>query len=245
MSDPLIRAPRPCRGERGVHLIELAIALPLFVGVLFVMFDLARITSGYSAVRSAVAIGARRGAALQRPEWVAVSSMFGGSGGEFVQQLPVGDVRNLPAPEFTDSDIGNDWYTCMMEAGNDDCDGAERDSLDYLYRVELRAIAYANEAMRRNVGSSVFPCDAEKGGSPGCFRCFTMRGDPDYKAFFSTGGVGENWMVKMLALECEYDVPITSTSIALGWFPRHLTVSSSIFLNIDFYDNFYFMPGAG
>lgn len=260
---------RNCRSrhERGAEMVELAIIMPLFVGLLFVCFDLARMANGYAAVHSAAYRASRDSAALQRTEWAAITSInFSGSPpgtnvGNEIEPASLNDTV-LPHPEFRTPGNGADptfpianssWYTCMMTpaaGGSVPCISALPQNLTSLYRLEVRAIAYANQLMKENTGSDKYPCDgnsAEALANPqlnyaGCFRCFTLRGVPGYDQLFKAGGPLDKWFIKVLALRCQYDVPITSTSIALGWLPRYITVSSDVFVDVDFYGNNLFYP---
>lgn len=241
------------KGEHGAYLIELAIALPIFLGLLLALIDIARITTGYASVRSAALLGARRGAAYARPEWEAVKTLYGNN--QTVDSTTFKSFVNADGvPEFRSADQNADWYSCMMlSPSNPPCDTSTRTPITRLFRIEARAIAYANQVMRRNVSAIKYPCNAQfdslpHRGSPGCFRCFTLRGDSRYDQFFKSGfpGSGLAWTGhKMLAVSCEYDTPIVATSIAFGWLPRFVTVSSTSFVSIDFYDDGLFHPGGG
>ncbi len=254
--------------ESGAELVELALVLPLFVGLLFVCFDMARIANGYASVHSAAFRAARDAAALQRSEWNAITAInFSGSpvGNNVGNELDISGINDASfrAPEFRANVMApppsapitdTRWYTCMMNRPDTTltapCVHSNPFPPDSLYRMEVRAIAYANQLMKENTGSNKYPCDANSplaASNPtqdyaACFRCFTLRGDPNYNQYFSASGPNSKWFLKVLALRCEYDVPITSTSIALGWFPTHITVSSEMFVDIDFYGNSIFYP---
>ena len=215
--------------ESGVHLIELAIALPIFFMFIFGLIDLSRIVAGYSAVRSAVALGGRRGAGLDRLEWRSISSLFPDSATQTLQIRDPNLLSSSPAfvSDGTDPTLAP-WYFQQLR----------QVSLDSLYRIELRAISYGNLSLSKNLGSIRYPCENQAG----CARCFTLRGTPDYTRFFSTGGLGATWTVKIIALKCTYDVPITLPSVALGLFPNYVTVSSQGFIPIDSYDDMQYEP---
>ncbi len=245
--------PMNLKNARGVYLIELAIALPIFFGLLLALIDMARIATAYSSVRSAALLGARRGAAYARPEWATVQSLYGNN--QTVDATAYSSYVNADGiSEYRSADQGASWYSCMMQNPTvPPCALSTRTPITKLYRLEARAIAYANEVMRRNVSGAHYPCNARFSstphtGVPGCFRCFTLRGDSRYDDFFRSAypGGGLAWTGhKMLAISCEYDTPIVSTSIAFGWLPRFLTVSSMSFVSIDFYDDSLFHPGGG
>lgn len=214
---------------QGSHLVELAISLPIFLAMLFGIIDLSRVAAGYAAVRSAVAVGARRGAGLDRPEWNQVSALFQGSD---AQILSVGRGLTLTtSPTFTSNASDgtlSSWYESRMS----------QNRLSFLYRMELRAIAYANLAMRNSLGGARYPCEDDGN----CFNCFTLRGDPDFQQFFSVGGLGATWTVKVVALRCSYFVPISSASIGLGILPSTIEVSSQAFIPIKNYDDSSYAP---
>ncbi len=226
-SNTITWSPRSGRSERGVQIIEFALALPIFFGFIFGLIDLSRVVTGYSTVRSAVAIGARRGAGVERAEWPQVTSLFGNSS---EQELTRG--RSLAGSPTFVSDAGDSsltrWYEDQMNV----------QQLDALYRMELRAIGYANVALANNLGRVRYPCQ----GTPGCARCFTLRGDPSIQSFFSARGLGESWTVKVIALQCSYDVPISLTSMAFGLLPQFITISSKAYIPVTGYDASFYTP---
>lgn len=239
--------------ERGAHFVEMAVFLPLLLLVIIGAFDLAKVGGVYAAVHSAVNLAARRAPALLRQEWGVMDTAFGaGPTGTFG---PIGGAQSLPsallsqqlssAPEFQNGSAPGDpmWYQNIAR-GTTSFSGENRAILNELYRLEARGIAIANVSIANNVGGA-YPCDADQGGEPGCFRCFTLRGDdPGYVQKFSlTGGGGsDDWENKILALRCDYDVPIFSAGLfGIG---SHWTVSSTSYISLDDYSVIFFNPPA-
>lgn len=236
------------RADAGVHLVELAIGLPLLFITIFVAFDLAKVSAGYMSMHSAVSLATRRAAAISRPEWGAVSAAFGGgnpvTGTQWIDVNVIG--TRLNTPEFASAAPGDPtWYQWMAQ-GPGSFEGEQRQAITELFRIEARAIAYANSAIQNNVGGSAYPCDASiptgpGAGDPGCFRCFTLRGDDtDYRNKFTQGGLGQVWENKVLAIRCDYDIPILSVGFFGG--SPYWTVSSTVYVAInDYSDWFYFL----
>ncbi|MCB0344629.1 MAG: hypothetical protein KDD66_05915 [Bdellovibrionales bacterium] len=239
------------RTETGVHMIELAIGLPLLFITIFITFDLAKVTAGYMSMHSAVSLATRRAAAISRPEWGNVTIAYNNTNpvtGD--QSIPAGGgqlagvLRNYT--EFVSPGIDGSWYDAIAD-DNIQFANEDRDPIGNLFRIEARAIAYANSAITNNVGGSQYPCDAgipngnPGAGPPGCFRCFTLRGDnTDYRNKFTQGGLGQVWENKVLAIRCDYDIPIL-TSAFFGAAP-FWTVSSTVYVAInDYSDWFYFL----
>ena len=221
------------RSTKGAAMLEFAIAFPIFFGLIFVIYDLSRIAVGYSAIRSATSIGARYAVGLSRVDWQPIQIMMAGV-------ASIDDGTSFPMdPIFASPNGFVGWYDCMRD-GEPECVAGSRTPLTKLYRPELRAIAYANMTIATNIGGSPYPCVAKNGSGqymrgPGCFRCFTMRGSPRYQQLKNQQGLG-----KVFGLECEYDVPISSTSVFLGWLPRHLTLRAEALVPIPYYsEEFY------
>jgi len=222
----------PCvRGEAGVEALELAIILPVFIGLIFGFIDVARLVSGYSTVRTAAFVGARYAVASQRSEWNSVSSVLGSPN---AKTALIGGATLSDEPVFKSEDGDSQWYAeqCLHQG----IDPPE------LYRLEIRAIAYANKIMSESVGKAEYPCEEE-----GCFHCFTLRGDAtNYDRYFSVmspGGV-RTWAAKVLAVSCTYEVPITSALFGLGWLPRFLPVTGQAYVPINDYAGSAYSPDA-
>ncbi len=208
--------------DRGVETLELAIILPVFFGLFFGVVDVARMVGGYSTVRAAVAVGARQAIGTQRTEWAVIPVLMGTSDKKAISAAQFG-----AHDEYASKAAYGSWYTTQISARS--LPSSE------LYRVEMRAIAYANTIMISGIGQGgEYPCDTD----PGCFTCFTLRGDEEgYKKYFSVeaGGGSRTWTARMLGLECEYQVPITLTSIALGWLPNRVPIRARIYIPIQNY----------
>ena len=222
--------------ERGVEAVELAIALPVFLMLLFGSIDMGRMVSGYSTVRAAVATGARQAVGLQRKEWQAVNTAMGNATDSFVSVAAfVAQAENL-APEFV-STVGAtnaNWY--LTQSLN------PATQVDNIFRLEARAIAYANVILARSAGNLEYPCTDR----PSCVACFTVRGSPDfYKKYFSAqvGGQPRVWTANMLGISCSYNVPITSTLIGMGILPSFVTVTARVYVPINNYTSDIYDPG--
>lgn len=225
------RSLRHCLSERGVEAVELAIVLPVFLGLFFGFIDLARIVSGYSSVRTAAALGARYAVARDRRTWTAVGALV--PLGTEPQTFDLNGAALLNTkPEFVDG--GNaSWYQ----------EQAARQGLDdhfYLYRAELKAIAYANRIMKQSVGAARYPCS-----EAGCFGCFTLRGnEEEYAKYFSmdTGGGTRTWGATMLGVQCIYHVPITTALLALKWLPEDLVLAGNAYVPFENYAGLEYDP---
>lgn len=234
--------------ERGAHFVEMAVFLPLLLLVILASFDIAKVGGVYAAVHSAVNLASRRAPALLRSEWTAVDAAFGppGAGPIAGTQSTTADLSTLlnSTPEFQNGIGATQWYQDMAQ-GQASFEGEVRTQLTELFRIEARGIALANYSIFNNVGGS-FPCDADDpGGEPGCFRCFTLRGDQSgyINVFSLTGNGGDNdWENKVLALRCDYDVPLFSAG--LFGLTNYWTVSSTSYISIDDYSAIFFNPAA-
>ena len=255
--------------ERGVVLIEIAIIFPLLIALLFMLHDCARFVVAYSGVKNGVAIATRRAAGIDRPEW----KIFQKSSVpriEFLYRddehpplhppqphiLQIDKFSSLYTliPEFVSSPDYGDWYEAMAQGYDSECYGFPCDryeKINTLFRVELRAIAYAYKILSQSVWSIDYPCDANTPelsntpGHPGCARCFTLRGEgPNYLALWRVGNRVDNiWSAKMLGIYCSYDAPISSAAILLGLIPSHVTITSKAYVNLDNLPDTWFNPG--
>lgn len=208
--------------QQGVEALELAVILPVFIALLFGFIDVARLVSAYSTVRTASFMGGRFAIARQRSEWISVESVLGNAQ---AQSVSVGGATLQSEPIFVSRLNNSHWYReqCLAQG----IDPPE------LYRVEVRAIAYANKIMSESLGSAQYPCLEE-----GCFRCFTLRGDEkNYERYFSvlTAGGIRTWGAKVLALSCTYEVPITSAVFGLGWLPKSIPVTGRAYIPMNDY----------
>jgi hypothetical protein len=226
--------------QRGVEAIELAIALPVFVALLFGCIDVGRMVSGYSTVRAATVIGAREAVGLQRTDWQAVSAVMGDSG----EQNPDVSISSFVSaakdhsPEFISPRHPTDDANLYSEK-------AGANNIEKLYRLEVRAIAYANKIIADSSGNMDYPCE----NKPSCFYCFTLRGNNDYyKQYFSVP-VGSSsqriYVSTLLGLECTYDVPITSAAVGLGLLPEFVPVTARVYVPINNYTTLTYDPNGG
>ncbi|MFN8390259.1 MAG: TadE family protein [Bdellovibrionota bacterium] len=228
MFDQLLkRSTRTGHGERGAEAVELAIALPVFVAILFGCIDVGRLCAGYSAVRAAVVVGTREAVGLQRPEWQAVNTIMGNSTD---QEVPIGTFvtrAKTAYPEFVDSAANStqtNWYQTQ----------ADTNGITSLYRLEVRAIAYATRVLSQSTGNMSYPCNDRES----CVHCFTLRGNANYyQKYFSVdvGNAQRTWVANMLGLECTYNVPITTASVALGILPQFVPVTARVYVPINNY----------
>ena len=206
------------RSQAGVEAIELAIVLPLFFGMLFGFIDVARIVSGYAAVRTAAATGARYAVGFQRTEWNSVQTLTGGAD---KIALNAG-LLSSQIPDFVSDGSYGQWYV--------DRAAAQNLLNNELYKIELKGIAFATRILSRSVGKANYPCE-----QPGCFHCFTLRGDQNnYDQYFSidTGGGSRTWTANMLGLTCTFNVPITTTMVAFGWLPITVPVTARVYVPV-------------
>lgn len=232
-------------GQKGAQLVELALALPIFLVFVFLIIDLSRLALAYSTVRSAAYTGARQAIGFNRREWPRVGGLFPSGG----FTLDVGQLTSdlVVVPEFVNDPANSSWYTCMTNGTGDNniCKfGTEgRSVMASLYRSELQAIAIANSILSENIGGVSYPCDARTpSGRPGCGRCFTLRGDDnDYENWFQISA--EAWVTKSLAVVCEYDSPILVASLMPGLVPEYITVSSKHYTFVLSYPDWFFWPG--
>ena len=211
--------------ERGVEAIELAIILPVFIGLLFGSIDIARLVASYSAVRAAVSLGGRQAVGMQRPDWSSVTAVVGTEDEFDTSSGSWSSWQQVPALWSGTNSLGDiNTYQSRSTALN----------LDRIYKLEVRAIAYANTVLTEALGQVDYPCSDQAG----CAVCFTIRGDPElYQKYFSvdTGGGIRFYAANMLALECQYNVPITSAVAAMGWLPEFVTVSARIYVPVTNY----------
>lgn len=225
--------------ERGAYLIELAIALPIYLIFVFMIIDVARIGLVTSALRSAVFLGSRQAIAPLRKEWSSVGTAFGSQPSIAATQL---STKLDSVPEFRSSDSEDaSWYECMaLATGGTDCPEAateNRVAIGELFRAEATAIAVANSVLAENIGGIRYPCEDE----PNCARCFTLRGDPDdYDRWFMY--FEHSWAVRTLAIRCRYDMPLFTSGLFLGAFPPFWRLSSDYFHTINHLPIVYFNP---
>ena len=221
--------------ERGAYVIEVAIIIPLLFGFVFAAIDVAKITSGYSAVRMATALGSRWAVGVNRVRWKVFKDLWA-TRNAATGLIPIGGI-SATAPsyyKYRQSDVSFYSADQFVTAGT---------KLTNLYEMELRAIAFGNDVVRRSVGEVRYPCRDQ----PGCLACFTIRKevnaatmDDDFTEGYSERGNTIGFPVKMLGLRCDYNVPISTSSLALGWLPQFVTVRSSAFVPINDYANIYY-----
>lgn len=217
--------------EMGAYLIEVAIILPLVIGFMFAAIDVARITAGYSAVRMATALGSRWAVGVNRVRWQVFHDLWTSQDANGL--IPISALSTTVETYYKLGINNIDFYT------TDQFDSTTK--LSDLYEMEFRAIAYGNDIVRRSLGEVIYPCRDQ----PGCLACFTIRRASATLAEDFTQGNSEtgrtmNFPVKMLGLRCDYNVPITSSSVSLGWFPPFITVRSTAFVPISDYANIYY-----
>ena len=236
MNLSLKRSTRSDRSQAGAYVIELAIIIPLMIGFLFAAVDMARITSGYSAVRMATALGSRWAVGVNRVRWKVFKDLWAFRDTS-TGLVPLNKLGTTQPSYFRLNRADVSFYT-------GDQFGAST-KLTSLYEMELRAIAYANDIIRRSEGQNTvqYPCRDQ----PGCLACFTIRKEvdsaslnDDFTEGYSESGRSLKFPVKMLGLRCDYNIPITTSSLALGWFPNFITVRSTAFVPINDYANIYY-----
>lgn len=212
-------------GERGSHFVELAIGLPLFIALLFSMFDIARISLAQTAVRAGVYHAARRAVAVRRPvDNTYLNSLFADSRST--------SRAALNHRLFRTDNAGIDYYT--------------KNAPQTLFRSEVLAMAYAYEILGRSFGKMKYPCTDE----PNCAACSPMRDtDPEYLELFCkdadcAGGPGTEYSVRYLGLRCTIQVPIMSTTTFMGWLPPSMAITSTAFVPMENYSLVEFDPNA-
>ena len=219
------------RSERGLEAVELAVILPVFVGMIFGFIDVARMVTGFSAVRTAAALGGRYAVADQRPEWLAVSVAMGGGA---ANEVAVSSTTLQIKPEFvSDEDYAYFYPQQCTRQGINNCE---------LYRYEIRAIGYANRILAETIGAEArYPCR-----TAGCFYCFTLRGDfTNYDKYFSMdlGSSGQRrWTSRTLGMTCTYRVPILTSMVGLGWLPSSIPVTGRAYIPINDYAGVTYEP---
>ncbi len=225
---------RSADNQRGAYLLELAIILPLLIGFIFVSIDIARITAGYSAVRMATALGSRWAVGVNRVRWKVFKDLWT-TRDMTTGLIPIASISGTSPSYYKLNTSDVSFYS-----GDQFSSGTK---LTTLYEMELRAIAYGNDVVRRSLGEVVYPCRT----GPSCLACFTIRKEVDSTSMTDdfTQGVAESgktmkFPVKMLGLRCDYNVPITTSSLALGWLPQFITVRSTAFVPINDYANIYY-----
>ena len=241
LNRPLKRTSATGTGEKGAYLVELAIALPVYLVFVFVIIDVARIGLVTSALRSAVYFGTRQAVAPLRKEWSEVAAAFDALGDP--ASVPASNVAATmnSVPEFRSSDgESSNWYQCTALVGSTGCPEAGADgrvAIGNVFRIEASAIAIANSVLSENIGGIRYPCE----GEANCARCFTLRGDPDdYDRWFKY--FEHSWAARSLAIRCRYDLPILSAGLFLGAFPSYWTLSSDYYHTVDYLPLVYFEP---
>lgn len=196
------------RNAKGASIVEFAFVLPFLVFMLFAIIDGGRICLGYASVRTASSLGVTRAAAVDRPEWKNIRNLG-------IGKVSLDKLQNNSLFQSSSSE----WY-----------DAASGTQLDHL---EVKAIAYANEIMKQNVGAVTFPCH----GKANCVECFITRGDGSaHDLLFSSGGNSTLNRSKMLGLSCRYDVPLL-TSALVGYPSAYVTVSSRAYTPVKGYNS--------
>lgn len=209
------------RNERGAEIVELAIALPFLFLFVFALIDFTRLAVGYGTVRTAVVSGARRAAGPDRPNWTVFSEL-----GLPANVVTPGALSTYP--EFRNSQGDPGWYAAQ----------AASLGVNTLHPLEVRAIAYANELLRRSLGGTQFPCDARAG----CFRCFPVRNSSaHYTELFRDTAI-DQWTSTMLTLECQYDSPTLIFGLLPGWGRRFVTVRARAYQAVENTDPANYRP---
>jgi hypothetical protein len=214
------------REERGAHFIELAIALPVFLALLLALFDLARISLGYSAVRAGTYHGVRRGIGARRPiNNSFINGLYGAAGTGTVT------TTSLNASNIFKTPTGNPtWYA--------------KNSPPQIYRNEAVAVANAYHIISASFGQLHYPCTDRKN----CVACTPTRDkDAEYVQLFcpiASGGTScaREYRVKYLGMRCTLNVPIVSSNIAWGWLPEYLSITETIYISMENYANAVFDP---
>ena len=171
-----------------------------------------------STPTTAAATGARYAVGFQRTEWNSVQTLTGGAD---KIALNAG-LLSSQIPDFVSDGSYGQWYV--------DRAAAQNLSNNELYKIELKGIAFATRILSRSVGKANYPCE-----QPGCFHCFTLRGDQNnYDQYFSidTGGGSRTWTANMLGLTCTFNVPITTTMVAFGWLPITVPVTARVYVPV-------------
>ena len=215
-------------------MLELTISLPIFIGCFFGVYDSARMTLAYSTARNAVYHGARRGIALNRPiSSTAFEAAFLNNDPATITGAVAAQLDSFP---FKSGAGESGWY------GDGACHGPNP-----IYRVEALAMAYAYRIIELSTGAMRWPCLDE----PGCVACVPMRTDDlGYRQLFCEGkdaastaacvnnGV-PSYAVQYLGLKCTYNVPVTATSLFLGWLPEFIPVSATTYVSMSNFANVF------
>lgn len=220
--------------EKGAHFVELAIAVPLFIGLLFGVFDTARLALAYSALNAAVYQAGRRAVGIYRPtNNPGLDAIFGNPPPNAPPNYTT-DPANLstvpaPNPYMKGTSANGAWYPSNLT--------------NPIWRPEALAIAYAYQILERSFGSLAWPCT----DSPYCTVCWTLRDvDAQYVDLFcdpvETAAAGGDcstmtqpllYTVAYLGLRCRMYVPIMTTSIALGWLPSYVPVTATTYVSME------------
>lgn len=243
---------RPSTDERGAHLVELAIGLPLFIGLLFAMFDTARVSLATSAVRAAVYQGTRRAVGVRRPVTNPFfSSAFSSDPISATSLMGEPLFDNLPGP------IGTPYYG-QTAAPTEPYRGPAQ-----VFRVETIAMAYAYRIIMRSFGNVKYPCEESN-----CARCVSLRGSPQYSRLLCESAcpldtsatpaqpdaacvadcqaVAPNAVfARYLALECTIYVPVMTTSVFMGWLPERIGVTADAYVSMENQAEVIFDPKYG
>lgn len=214
------------KSEKGAHFVELALAIPLFIGLLFGMFDMARLALGYSALHSAVYQGTRRGIGYFRPaNNTSLASVFS----------PPSNIAAKGALSGVDflvngvnSGDATSWYTSNIEA-------------PMVFKAEALAAGYAYKIIERSFGGLKWPCE-----EAGCVACAPNRDKLEYLNLFcdpGLSGAAGNCSnagtavvpVAYLGIECSLYVPIMTTSVFLGWLPDKIHLRATAYVSVDNY----------
>lgn len=247
----LLRVRRLRESEKGAHIVELALMLPIYFLMILVAFDLARIVVVYTGVTVAARKGARQGAipdgreigltAGNRPEFAQLTTLFGGFPGQ--QQVPAmgGFLDENPILVYPPGrpDLYGAFYT-----GAESFEGEVRGSLHPsggIYRTEVRAMTIANMSLVESLGKWAYPCKPGYAGCPNgqdMWVCFTTRGSNSY-ANGMTNAAGVT-AVKMLGIRCDAYVHTYSSKLTFGFGPAFFRLSSSSTENVGYLPDWMF-----
>lgn len=210
MKSETIRS-RTIVSETGVYMLELTIALPFFLLLIFVLYDFSQYAIAFSAVRTATAKGVREAVGYERPEWTNIAAIFDDN-----PDPQRADFSELTTQEF----VYGTGDPALYEFA------ASSFGQEFIYRVEARAIAYGNLILRQN-GVRHYPC-LDKGR---CGVCLSMRGSEDFNYVFLWNNQTKK---KTLGLMCIYLAPMSLSNL-FGVLPPYIQTSSGAVVPIPHY----------